>query len=217
VYKQLERCRLCGETEIAVLLELGEQYLTGIFPEKPDANLTRGPLSLVRCAACGLVQLAHSYNRNELYGPNYGYRSGLNQSMVEHLRHKAGALRKLVELRPGDIVVDIGSNDGTTLSFYPQEQVRVGFDPSAEKFRRYYPDGVHPIVDFFSAAHFVREFGARKAKVVTSIAMFYDLEAPMTASGISNRATCRPCSPPMRTTPSATSTSSTMDWRRSSA
>ncbi|HYN81590.1 MAG TPA: hypothetical protein VES88_08825 [Gemmatimonadaceae bacterium] len=86
------------------------------------------------------------------------------------------ALRNLVELNADDVVLDIGSNDGTTLSFYPDALTRVGMDPTAERFSRYYPQGVHVIADFFSAERFQREMGMRKAKIVTSIAMFYDLE-----------------------------------------
>lgn len=113
-----------------------------------------------------------------LYGPTYGYRSGLNKSMVEHLRLKAAHLQKLRPMQAGDTVLDIGSNDGTSLGFYPADLTRAGFDPSAEKFRKYYQPGVELAVDFFSAGAFQRQFGARKAKIISSIAMFYDLPSP---------------------------------------
>src|SRR5690242_11011855 len=91
-YHPIDRCRLCGGSELAPVLALGEQYLTGVFPRAIDRTLTRGPLELVRCArvgtgtdgACGLVQLRHSYDHAEMYGANYGYRSSLNSSMVQH-------------------------------------------------------------------------------------------------------------------------------------
>jgi hypothetical protein len=88
-------------------------------------------------------------------------------------------LRNFAELNTNDVVLDIGSNDGTTLSFYPEALTRVGMDPTAGRFRRFYPQGVHVIADFFSAERFQHEMGARKAKIVTSIAMFYDLERPL--------------------------------------
>ena len=113
-----------------------------------------------------------------LYGPTYGYRSGLNKSMVEHLRVKATHLQKIRPLQAGDIVLDIGCNDGTSLGFYPADITRVGFDPSAEKFRKYYQPGVELVVDFFSAKTFQQHFGTRKAKIISSIAMFYDLQSP---------------------------------------
>ena len=130
--------------------------------------------------ACGLVQLHHSYDLAEMYGENYGYRSGLNASMVKHLHAKVDAILAQTRLTAGDIVVDIGSNDGTTLSHYPAHLCRpVGIDPTATKFREYYPKHVEVIPDFFSAALFKERFAPQKAKVVTSFSMFYDLEDPL--------------------------------------
>lgn len=162
------------------LLDLGEQYLTGVFPKTRDAAITKGPLELVLCKACGLVQLRHSYEADEMYGQHYGYRSSLNHSMVQHLQTKAEALKQLVPVTTGDYVLDIGSNDGATLSFYPPNAATLcGMDPSAEKFRHYYRPDIRLVVDFFSAERFRRAFGEQaRPRIITSIAMFYDLEAP---------------------------------------
>jgi NDP-4-keto-2,6-dideoxyhexose 3-C-methyltransferase len=114
----IHRCRVCDSTRLEPVLDLGEQMLTGVFPHTRDAQVTRGPLQLVKCMAddgCGLLQLAHSYDLGEMYGDNYGYRSGLNASMVRHLGAKVARICETVSLRPGDLVVDVGSNDGTTL------------------------------------------------------------------------------------------------------
>jgi NDP-4-keto-2,6-dideoxyhexose 3-C-methyltransferase len=114
-----------------------------------------------------------------MYGNRYGYRSGLNASMVRHLKSKVEAILSKVALSPGDLVLDIGSNDGTLLQAYPRGKAElVGIDPSGEQFRKYYPEGIGLIPDFFSAKALKDRFGARKAKVITSIAMFYDLDAP---------------------------------------
>jgi SAM-dependent methyltransferase len=140
-------------------------------------------MQLVKCAdeaGCGLLQLGHSYDLAEMYGDNYGYRSGLNSSMVSHLHGKVHRILERMSPGPGDLVLDIGSNDSTTLQAYPQDGATlVGMDPSAGKFKSYYPSHVSLIEDFFSAAHFKERFPGRKAKIVTSFAMFYDLEAPM--------------------------------------
>ena len=114
-----------------------------------------------------------------MYGAGYGYRSSLNRSMVNHLRDKADAIQRMVSLADGDFVVDIGSNDGTSLSFYPGNLERVGIDPTGANFRDYYDPGIHLIPDFFSAHLFDGAFGGRKAKIVTSIAMLYDLDDPL--------------------------------------
>ncbi len=114
-----------------------------------------------------------------MFGNAYGYRSGLNRSMVEHLNAKAARIKKFVSLNPGDLVLDIGSNDGTLLHAMAASGVTLaGMDPSGSKFLHYYPADACLIPDFFSAARFRQEFGPRRARVVTSIAMFYDLEAP---------------------------------------
>lgn len=182
-FSSISCCRICGSPDLTPIVSLGDQCLTGVFPRPGDPDVTRGPLDLVKCTggstACGLVQLRHTYNKSEMYGAGYGYRSSLNRSMVNHLRDKAEAIQRMVSLAEGDFVVDIGSNDGTSLSFYPDNLERVGIDPTGLTFREYYGPGIHLIPDFFSAHLFDGAFGGRKAKVVTSIAMLYDLDDPL--------------------------------------
>lgn len=185
MYTKVAACRICGNSRLERVLELGEQMLTGVFPREKGADVTTGPLNLVKCtgdgaAVCGLLQMEHSYDLGEMYGDNYGYRSGLNASMVRHLEAKVARIRRHVDLKPGDLVLDIGSNDATTLRAYDQtDLVLVGIDPTGPKFRQYYPGHVTLIPDFFSAGLVEARFPGRKARVVTSFSMFYDLEAPM--------------------------------------
>jgi cyclopropane fatty-acyl-phospholipid synthase-like methyltransferase len=178
MYQAINACRICDSRALDSILHLGNQCFTGIFPKNPDEPLASAPLEIMKCAQCGLIQLHHNFEPSMLYGPTYGYRSGLNKSMVEHLRAKAAHLQKICPLKSGDTVLDIGSNDGTSLGFYPADVTRAGFDPSAEKFRHYYQPGVQLVVDFFSAKTFQQQFGTRKAKIISSIAMFYDLPSP---------------------------------------
>jgi len=184
MHAQIDRCRICANRHLERVLDLGEQMLTGVFPRTRDAQVSRGPLRLVKCTggdeACGLLQLENSYDLGEMYGENYGYRSGLNPSMVAHLTRKVEQISGLVQLGPGDLVIDIGSNDATTLRAYGQPGLTLaGVDPTGTKFSEYYPPHIELIPDFFSAELVRQRFGARKAKVVTSFSMFYDLEAPM--------------------------------------
>lgn len=179
---RISHCRICGNEHLVDIVSLGEQVLTGVFPKSQDEAVPSGPLELVKCHgenACHLVQLRHSFEADQMYGMNYGYRSGLNSSMVAHLKEKAARLQKLNPLVPGDLVLDVGSNDGTSLSFYPAEMTRVGMDPTIVKFGKFYRPGIHAIPDFFSAESFRTKYGNRKAKIISSIAMFYDLEEPM--------------------------------------
>jgi hypothetical protein len=114
-----------------------------------------------------------------MYGATYGYRSGLNASMVLHLQQKVAGLVQLVDLRAGDVVLDIGSNDSTLLQAYPNRNLRLGgIDPSAGKFKHFYPRDVALAEEFFSVASYRRLFGDAKARIVTSVAMLYDLPAP---------------------------------------
>lgn len=181
--KKVEKCRICGNKELTCVLDLGEQMLTGVFPEKKFAKVTSGPLRLVKCMgsnSCGLLQMEHSYDLAEMYGKNYGYRSGLNASMVNHLHNKVKKIMESVKLVDGDLVVDIGSNDSTTLQAYPKTGLNlIGIDPTGVKFHEYYPKHVQLIPDFFSSKLLKERFPNKKAKVVTSFSMFYDLEAPM--------------------------------------
>ncbi len=171
---------MSGSTDLRAVLHLGDQHLTGVFPERPDDSITRGPLELVFCPEGGLLQLHHSYDLREMYGLNYGYRSGLNRSMVQHLQSKVHELERRMTPRPGDIVVDIGSNDATLLRSYRQPGLRrLGIDPTGIKFAEYYPADVQLVPDFFSADAYRAVFGNEGAHIVTSVAMFYDLEDPL--------------------------------------
>lgn len=180
---RISECRVCGNAALVSVLNLGDQYLTGVFPRGIDDAPSHGPLELLKCHGghdvCGLLQLANSYDMDEMYGDNYGYRSGLNPSMVRHLSESAERIMQKVQLGPGSIVLDIGSNDGTMLSFYPPECRRVGFDPTIAKFRHLYPENVETVADYFSAEGFRELFGSERASLVTSFSMFYDLESPI--------------------------------------
>ncbi|MEI8348254.1 MAG: methyltransferase domain-containing protein, partial [Pseudomonadota bacterium] len=177
---KIKQCRICRSSSLKSLLNLGDQHFTGIFPKHESEQVPIGTLELVKCDKCDLVQLADSFDLNQLYGLNYGYRSGLNGSMVRHLNAKVQKIIQAVTLEEGDLVLDIGSNDGTTLKAYPNRNLTfVGIDPTAIKFRAHYPSDVQVIPDFFSAKLFKANFKSKKAKIVTSIAMFYDLEDPL--------------------------------------
>lgn len=176
---KITACRISKSKNLIPILSLGTQKLTGVFPASPKDVITEGPLELVWCPDSGLVQLNHSYDLNQMYGMNYGYRSGLNKSMVDHLTQKIQYLQRLRSLAGGDVVVDIGSNDATTLKAYTVAGIiRIGIDPTGKKFRNYYTDHIQLISDFFSADSYHLIGKGKKAKIITSISMFYDLEDP---------------------------------------
>jgi len=178
LYKEIKGCRISNSRNLITVLSLGDQYLTGVFPNPKDGKITKGPLDLVWCPDSGLLQMKQSYSLDEMYGDNYGYRSGLNASMVRHLTNKIHTLERMIRLTDKDLVVDIGSNDATSLKAYTSQCRKVGIDPIGKKFLEYYTDEITLIPDFFSAEAFRKHFPSDKAKIITSIAMFYDLESP---------------------------------------
>ena len=179
MYKEITKCRISESPNLISVLNLGKQALTGVFPKGKDTPITSGPLELVWCPKSELLQLKHSYYPEEMYGDNYGYRSGLNRSMVNHLKAKVEQLQRLYPLQSGDIVLDIGSNDATLLKHYSNEGLRrIGIDPTGVKFKEYYTGGIELIPDFFSATAFKKMVSDKKAKIITSIAMFYDIQNP---------------------------------------
>lgn len=141
----------------------------------PDEEVPEGPLEVVICDDCELVQLKHTFDLEEMFGDTYGYRSSLNKSMVDHLTEKAARLES--QLSDGDTVLDIGSNDGTFLKALKKKLFRIGFDPVA-KFADEYPDEIEFQPKFFSEAAYRRAWRA-PPKLITSIAMFYDLDDPV--------------------------------------
>jgi NDP-4-keto-2,6-dideoxyhexose 3-C-methyltransferase len=179
----IDACRICGSTELVTVIDLGEQYIATHFVsrEVPDFLNVRYPLHLVRCASndgCGLVQLKHSVDPAILY-IDYGYRSGINQTMRDNLAGITNTIAELVNLESGDTVLDIGCNDGTLLASYKTPGLdRLGIDPSTNVLELAREKGLAVVNDFFSAAVFKQSRPNKKAKVVTSIAMFYDLERP---------------------------------------
>jgi hypothetical protein len=178
MYTEITKCRISNSNNLINVLSLGNQYLTGVFPKKIDENVTIGPVDLVWCPDSGLLQMKQSYSLEEMYGDNYGYRSGLNKSMVNHLEKKIKTLQNLANPNSHDLVIDIGSNDATSLKAYKGDFKKVGIDPTGQKFKEYYTDDIKLIPDFFTAAKFKDSFPNQRAKIITSIAMFYDLEDP---------------------------------------
>ena len=178
-YVEIESCRVSKKNDLVSFLNLGSQKLTGVFP-RPNEEIDSGPLELVWSPSSNLVQLKHTFEPTEMYGDNYGYRSGLNNSMVQHLTSKANYLIELSNLEPGDVVVDIGSNDCTTLKSFPNYTKRIGIDPTIKKFSQYYPEEIPYIADFFSKESYRSVEKDKNAKLVMSIACFYDLDDPVT-------------------------------------
>ena len=179
MYSSLSVCRVCKSSDLTEIINLGEQALSGVFLKEKNESISSGPLRLLWCGECTLVQLGESFVSSEMYGESYGYRSGLNPTMVSHLKSIADRLTRRLNLQTDNLVIDIGSNDGTFLNILSDYGIKtVGFDPTSTKYRDMYNPGTLVIEDFFSSDGYYN-YVTKPAKLVTSIAMFYDLEDPI--------------------------------------
>lgn len=170
-------CRICSSNDLQTHVDFGDLCLTGHFPE-PDEEVGKAPLALAKCQDCGLVQLRHSQPVGELYQEGYGYESHLNSSMRKHLSDSAKSFEILQKLTPGDVVLDIASNDGTLLGGYETPGlVPVGIDPLINLVSDFYPQTAIKIQSFFTKENYFSIMN-QQAKVITSFSVFYDLENP---------------------------------------
>lgn len=172
------RCRNCKNISLESIWDLGNVPLSGYFPREINELVPAPPIELGICTQCGLAQLMHNYDLSSLYGESYGYQSNLNKSMSQHLIQKVEILSNMVNLKKDDVTCDIGCNDGTLINSYKNyESKRVGIDPIANKFVDKFSNGVKIVNDFFTKDQFFKSID-KKAKVITSVAMLYDLEDP---------------------------------------
>jgi len=187
---QRKKCRVCGSSALTPVISLGPQYLQGSFVKegKELPPMRRIPLSLVRCnpsideEACGLLQMEHSVPPEILYSA-YWYRSGTNTTMRNHLKAIVDEAVEIIA-KPSATVLDIGCNDGTLLGFYPSSYKKYGVDPS-DLVQEIDKSQVTVIQDLFPSQELLHCLKGDRFDVVTSIAMFYDLEDPIVfAKGI---------------------------------
>lgn len=177
--KKITKCRCCGSIKLNLFLDFGNMHLTTEFPKR-KINKGKIPMKLMICQKCKLFQLLHNYDLNKLYNKDYGYKSGINQSMNSHLESITQNVEKIINLKEGDIVLDIASNDGTLLKKYKNKKiVRFGIDPTIKKFLNLYPKNFLKFAGFFNKDNYNKITNFKKAKVITSIAVFYDIQDPV--------------------------------------
>ena len=133
-YTTRKTCRVCDSKNLVPLFSLGTQFVSDfITKEEIGIKGIKCPIDLVMCDKCTLVQLKHTARQDFLYTRHYWYRSGVTETMRKALLEVTRTAVKCVELCPGDVVLDIGSNDSTLLRSYPSDRglVRVGVEPAA--------------------------------------------------------------------------------------
>jgi NDP-4-keto-2,6-dideoxyhexose 3-C-methyltransferase len=171
-------CRVCRSTKLESLFTLGDLYVSDFVPE-PEHSGIKAPLEMVLCDACTLLQLRHTAPQELLYARHYWYRSGVTDTMRAALRDITEGVEKLVDLQDDDIVLDIGANDGTLLASYANQNLRlVGCEPANNLVGLLREVTPHVIHGFWERAAFESMFPGEKARVITAIGMFYDMEEP---------------------------------------
>jgi NDP-4-keto-2,6-dideoxyhexose 3-C-methyltransferase len=175
-------CRLCDSSELDPVFSLGEQFIND-FVEKDKVRAgNKAPLDLVMCKKCSLIQLRHTAPQELLYTRHYWYRSGVTETMRNALRDVSESIEKMVELEAGDVVLDIGANDGTLLeTFQIEGLIKVGCEPANNLIEMLSRHTSYVMHDFWSSSRYdelAKKWGVGKAKVITALGMFYDLDDP---------------------------------------
>jgi hypothetical protein len=176
-YSKIEKCRICNDNKLISIGKLGPLTLTGSYLNEINSKIELTPVDIVFSKKSFLVQLKHNYNQSKLFGNNYGYRSGLNRSMIEHLKNKSKKLTSVLKLKKNDYILDIGSNDGTFLNSFNKNLKKFGSDPTAKKYKKFYNKNISVVTDLFPNKKISKV--KKKFKLISSIAMFYDLSNPI--------------------------------------
>mgnify|MGYP001242209112 CR=1 FL=1 len=173
---KITKCRICQSANLSKLFSLGNLAFTGKFPKKKQI-IKKKPIEVVICRKCELVQLRHNFDLKYLYGPDYGYKTGINKTMLNHVKKVVNTLSNKTKLKIKDSVLDIASNDGSLLKYYKRGVKTFGIDPILKKYKKEYRKVNYYISDFFSANKIKKKY-KNKFKIITALSVFYDAKDP---------------------------------------
>ena len=175
-------CRLCESSELQDILSLGTQYISNFVEKDEIKEGIQAPLDLVQCKSCSLLQLRHTAPQELLYARHYWYRSGVTKFMKDALQDIVNSVETVVNLKDRDCVLDLGANDGTLLACYSNKNlIRIGCEPAKNLIEQLHKNAELVIDDFWTYENFkelAKTHAFDKAKVITAIGMFYDMEDP---------------------------------------
>tara|TARA_R110001583_G_scaffold8506_34_gene40805 strand:+ start:402 stop:1688 length:1287 start_codon:yes stop_codon:yes gene_type:complete len=187
-YKNIEACRICGSKNLIEVIHIEDQYLSPTFVQtnvnNPLADI-RVPQTLVLCDksdnndGCGLLQLKETVDPDLLYR-EYFYRSAVSDTMRRDLHDVVDEVlnNTQVTVQDNDVVLDTGANDCTMLSYFPETLTRIGVEPANNIDWGHVPDSISIVNDYFTYDAIKETLGDKKIKILTSCAMFYDLDEP---------------------------------------
>ena len=160
---KIHNCRNCKNIKFFDLFSLGKLSYTGKFPKNKRINIPKEEIKLIMCSSCKLVQISKNFSLNYMYNQDYGYRTGINQTMTNHVKETVGELSsKNNFLNKNDFVLDIASNDGTLLNFYNKNLNRIGIDPTIVKYKKFYKNINHKLSTFFSKKELIKVIKKKK-------------------------------------------------------
>ena len=160
------------------LYSIGEQYINNFIKKDELENCIKAPLEMVLCENCSLTQLKHTAPQELLYSRYYWYKSGITHTMRKALSDITLYIEDNFKLKEGDVVLDIGSNDGTLLRSYTVPGlIKVGVEPADNLVDEGRQGLNYHIHDFWNYDSYIKVLD-KKAKIITAIGMFYDMEDP---------------------------------------
>ena len=173
-------CKNCKSSKLVRILKIGKQPISSVFHKTKKYSEKAYSLDLYKCDKCDLIQFKKLAPLKEMYGTTYGYRTSLSRLMIDHIVKKKATIQKTINLKKNDFILDIGSNDGTFLNSFARENYinLFGVDPSAEKFKSYYNKKINLVFDYFPSSELFKKTKFKKFKMISSFAMFYDIEDP---------------------------------------
>jgi hypothetical protein len=172
------KCRNCKKNKFLKLFSLGSLSYTGKFPKKENTNIPKEEIKLVMCVKCKLVQISKNFNLNYMYNKDYGYRTGINQTMTFHVKKLVKKINDICNLKKSDIVLDVASNDATLLNSYSSKLIRIGVDPLINKYKKNYKYINYKYNNFFKKELLHKKIIEKKIKIITALSVFYDFKEP---------------------------------------
>lgn len=175
LFGYITKCQICSSKNLELVLELGHQpvvqdYLTAKKLHEPEITY---PLNLCRCTACGLLQLDYIVDPKIVFPASYPYRTGLTNMLIRNFRELADLLTKKYQLNSADLIIDIGSNDGTLLQGFKKKGMRVlGIEPT-DAAKTANKNGIPTLQKYFDkqiANQVLKKFGP--AKIITATNVF---------------------------------------------
>ena len=177
---KINNCRNCKNNKFFDLFSLGKLSYTGKFPKNKRINIPKEEIKLIMCLNCKLIQISKNFSLNYMYNHDYGYRTGINQTMSNHVKELVKKINNICDLKKDDVVLDIASNDGTLLNYYSPKIIKVGVDPLVSKYKKNYKNVNYKYSNFFEKKLLNKKILHKKIKVITALSVFYDLKEPNT-------------------------------------